>query len=404
MSKLLVSLLGVNQDKFGDYIESLESVALRPGIDVRLAADVVSSSRNRITQLGLNVETTSARHVYDALLARLAEDDVKITTKLGIYTSNVEQAAVKIAAQADELSGQDHCMAIMPSGIKRLLKAVPPKRTLRLLKYRSIDSVVKRYDARVLYALACAVENESWRTQIVAKMRRLEAKHIQWQSVHVLTMPVEWYRKAVRQLASSGVALTNNETGVVCVLPVVDVNQRGSTLLSLGLVLQAATHISTQSIPYRARSLADGFNNSVVRISSGEVHVIDTVYSMQPTWRVVHELIGDGHVATAADVFAYDSFDLYWESTESKLAAIDETMDFWVGGHFVGVKTDQLPVSMHVLDVALCLAARLRYEDRLADHCVASLWNELHIRYLKEDVLARSLAQQLSEYSSAVVL
>ena len=114
-------------------------------------------------------------------------------------------------------------------------------------------------------------------------------------------------------------------------------------------------------------------------------------------------MLGRGHITSVGHEAEFESFDLFWESTETKLASLVESMDFWVDSHYLGARAAAGPVSLHVLDVAISVVADTPYNDRRGAHMQASLWNELQIRYLREDVMTRSLAQQLSNTTGVML-
>lgn len=404
MSKVVVELLGVNDTRFKDFVDRLEHISLRPGIDVRLGVEIVTRTRAKVRALELDAADTTAKELFFALKHKLSADDAQLVSELGLKKGAIEKNTDKIAHKAQSLSGREKSLSLTPAGTKRILKAVPPKRTMKLLKYRSLDSVLKRQDPRVLYALAALVENDSWHSQVHAKIRRLNSKDIQWQSVGCLSVPKKWHERLSDVLFYKGAIIVNEEAGVVCVLPVADTDRPGSTVLLLGLALQAGVHIATQSLPYKKQALSQGYANILPKIAVQDHPTLSSIHGLTPTWRAVHELIGSGHISVVGQETEFESFDLFWESTETKLASLVEDMDFWVGSHFLGAKASSGPVSLHVLDVAASLVQDTAYGEQSCMHMRSSLWNELQIRYLREDVISRSLINQLSSTSGAMLL
>lgn len=400
MATILGTLLGVDDRKFKDYIDRLEHVCLRPGVDIRLGAEIITRTRQKIRELDLDVHDTTNRELFFALQHRLVRDESMLKKKLNILDDKENELNLgKIAAQAQKLSSKEYSLGLTAVGAKKILEAVPPKRTLKLLKYRSIQSVLKRHDARVLYALASVVENESWHSQVHAWVRRLNTKDIQWQKICVSVMPLQWYEKAHKYLASKGALLMQEELGMVCMLPVVEVKKPGATLLVLGMVLQAATTIATKSLPYKQQSLHHGFESIIPKIASGEYPALNSIHGLMPSWRMVYQLVGERYLTLQHEDTDLEVFDLFWESTEMKLASVVGEMDFWVDTHFLGTTGKNGIVSLHILDVAIALVGDIQYGSQSNIHLSSSLWNELQIRYLKEEVLLKSLSNQLSKPS-----
>jgi len=398
MAQILTELLGVDERKFKEYINRLEHVCMRPGVDIRLGAEVITRTRQKIRELDLDVDDTTSKELYFALRHRLVRDEKLLAKKLSLGADSKENELnlAKLANAAQKLSSREYALSLTAVGVKRILEAVPPKRTLKLLKYRSLQSVLKRHDSRLLYVLACAVENESWHSQIQARVRRLNAKDMQWQKMTCLVMPKQWYEKSLKFLAQKGAVLTQDELGVVCVLPIADVTKEGTAMLLLSMMLQAATTVATKSLPYKQQALYQGFESVIPKIATGEYPELTSIHGLTPSWHMVYQLLGQRYLSLQNEDAELEVFDLFWESTEMKLASLVSDMDFWIDSHFLGVVGKSSVVSMHMLDVAVGLVAPEVYGTQTHNHLSSSLWNELQVRYLKEDVLLRSLSNQLS--------
>ena len=405
MGQILTELLGVDERKFRDYIDRLEHVCMRPGVDIRLGAEIITRARQKIRDLQLDVEDTTSKELFFALRHRLVRDETQLRKKLGLSNEakELEPNLQKLANAAQKLSSKEHALSLTSVGARRILEAVPPKRTLKLLKYRSLQSVLKRHDARVLYVLAAVVENESWHAQVHAKVRRLNAKDMQWQKVTCIVMPIAWYEKAYKYLAPKGAVMTQDELAVVCVLPIADVRKDGVSVLLLSMMLQAATTISTKSLPYKQQALFQGFDSIIPKIANGEFPELASIHGLKPSWHMVYQLLGQRYLSLQNEEAELEVFDLFWESTEMKLASLVSEMDFWTDTHFLGVVGKASVVSMHVLDVAVALVSGAAFGTQTSEHLSSSLWNELQIRYLKEGVLLRALSNQLSNAAASVI-
>ncbi len=405
MAQILVELLGVDERKFRDYIQRLEHVCMRPGVDIRLGAEVITRGRQKIRDLDLDVNDTTAKELFYALRHRLVHDESLLREKLKLTHSHADNELnlEKITQAAQKLSSKEYALSITPVGAKRLLEAVPPRRTLKLLKYRSLQSVLKRHDARAFYVLACAIENESWHSQVHAWVRRLNAKDIQWQKISVIPMPQAWYEKAQKHLVDKGAVITQEELGLVCALPVANITNEGSVMLLLGMLLQAASNVAVRSLPYKQQSLHQGFENIIPKIANGEHPVLASIHGLTPSWHMVYQLVGQRYITLQQEDAELEVLDLFWENTETKLASLVSNMDFWTDTHYLGVAGKSSIVSMHLLDVAIALISGAEYGAQTTAHLSASLWNELQIRYLKEEVLLRTLSSQLSKMTSNVL-
>ncbi len=404
MSKnLLVQLLGVQEKGFKQYIEKLERACLRPGIDIRLSAEIITKTREKARALGLSKKDTTPKELYYALKGRLVENDKSLRTVLKLEKATPEKIAKTLASTTQKLSKNELCLSLTTAGTKRILKAVPPRKTMRALSYRSLDSVMKRTDPRLLYAVANLVEDKSWRSQAHAKMRRLDAKDIVWHPVESLAVPKTWHKKLQDIFKDEGMYIVNAETGVVCTLPIVNDEKPGLTTLSLGLLLQAAQRLSIESLPYRQNAFNQGYSVILPELAHGVRPPLVSIHGLMPTWKVVHELIGKGHISAQSPETEFLVGDIGWQSTEMKLASLVPEMDFWVDSHYLAVGKSNKPVSLHLIDVASSVVQDAKYGDHNTHHFEDSLWNELQVRYLQEDVLSHSLVDQLTKRSQSSV-
>lgn len=395
MSRLLVQLLRADERQFRSFIERLERACLNPGVDIRLSAEIITKTREKARSLGLDAEDTTAKEMYFALKNKLELDDLKLKEKLKIDDKNIFGNIEKLAKNATKLSKKEITLSVSAVGVKRILIAVPPRKTLRLLKLRSLDSVLKREDPRVLYALALQLEDSSWKSQAHAKIKRLQSKDISWQPAQVLCMPIHWMEKSNSHISHHGFMISCPDIGVVTLLPVIKKYMPGTTTMSLGLILQAVQRLTIGTMPYRRQGFIQGYQNILPEIAHNKQPALLAIHGLSPSWRAVHQLLSLGYIEDDGPDVELILGELTWESTEMKLASLVPDYDFWVDTHYLGVKTENEPVSLHLLDVAREVVIGSDYESRLAKHLEGSIWNELQIRYLKQDAMSKALSQQL---------
>ena len=163
MSKMIAGLLDADNRSFGKIVHRLEHMTLQPGVDTRLTAEIITQVREKSRRLGLDPADSTPKELYYSLLSKASSDDKFLRAKLGIAEDTKPVDSAKTIAEATQkLINKDIVVCLQPAAVKKILKAVPPKKTMRSLKFRSIDSVLKREDPLVLFALAKRFESESW--------------------------------------------------------------------------------------------------------------------------------------------------------------------------------------------------------------------------------------------------
>lgn len=398
MSKLLVDLLGAQERDFKRVIDRLERATLQSAEDIKLVLEIKQLIHSKTVELGLDGQDTTARELYFALRARLIQDDTILAKQIGIMDVDDQNIiAQRIATAATNLLKNEKVLCMSVAGVKKALLAVPPKKTMRLLKLRSLTSVLKRSDARILYALALRIEDVSWHTQIHAKIQRLPAKDIDWQAVEVIAISDQWHDKIAKIMHKNGMFITAAEAGVIVVMPLVKCPIAGATTMALGLIVQVAEQMITDCLPYRRDGFLKGYNSVLNEIAHGKQPAVGSVHGLQPSWRVVHELLARGLVTemekSEQSVLLLN--DIAWQSVEEKLASLVPSYSYWMGTHYLGAAENDTIVSFHVLDIAKSLMLDEVFGAQSTTHMRKSLWNELQIRYLSHENISPHITAQL---------
>lgn len=402
MSRLIANLLNADERSFAKTIDRLEHMCLRPGVDTRLTAEIITQSREKARRLNLDPKDTTKEELYYGLLAKARDDDITLRNKFGFNQeiSSLE-ASKKIAEQTNKLLKKDKVICMKHTTIKKLLKAVPPKKTMRQLKFRSIDSVLKREDPAALYALACRLEDKTWKTQAQARMKRLQSNEASEATIQVISLPKSWLDKLTKVEFDSVLQIVP-ETGTILILPTLPVNMPGSIFLTVCLVLQAGQQLMVDSLPFRKRALYSGYEKLLPDIASGEIGNIESVHGLEPSWHAVYRLLAEKSRKQNLD-FEFMLNDLEWQSTETKLASLATELDFWVGTHYIGYVTEHRQISFHVIDVAASLVLDRKYSNQIVSHLKSSLWNELQLRYMMQDNVERAVISQLTSQEEIMI-
>lgn len=404
MPKLLVELLGVKEREFSQLIERLERVTLNSGIDIKLVAEIITKTREKARSLGLDTNDTTHKEFFHALKTKLQTDDEKLNKKLMSGAKKPEKIAQILADTTSKLSKNERVLALTNAGTKRVLNAVPPRKTLKALRLRSLDSVLKRENPKTLYALALQLEDASWQSQVHAKMKRLQSKDISWQPVEITALPKPWLDKTYAKISHHGIQLVCPDVGAVVVLPAILSTSKGATILAVGLILHAAQRLAVDSMPYRREGFLQGYDSILQEIAHGGHSDLASIHGLSPTWRAVHELMSKGYIRDITSEVELKLDELSWQSVEMKLASIVPEIDFWIDTHFLGLSTNEKPVSLHMLDVARAVITNTEYGSQPIIHLEGSLWNEIQVRYLQHDNLARSLSKQLRPIQEDMLL
>jgi hypothetical protein len=395
MSKQLVQLLKVDERRFRSYIERLERLTQYPSIDIKLGLDIRFSLVQKVKQLGIESTEVDSSTLFNALKLKITENEQALMNKYKMQKSSSYLIAHKIAILATKISKGDKTLCMTSAGCKRVLLAVPPKRTMRLLKVRSLQSVLKREDPRILYVIAMYVEDNSWRSQIHAKIKRLQTKDFAWLTPESATLPKGWFDKLENHLSGQGLILKSPENGFALLLPLMNKETVGSITYALCSLLQSLAEFSAKSMAYLNEGLANGYHDSIIKIAHTIAAPLEPVHGMLPSWEIVYEQVASGQYTSYLHDVNFVISDLQWQSLEMKLASIIEDYSFWVGTHYLGLITGKQRVSLHIMDVTRNMLVPAREGILSTRHLENSLWNELNARYLKQEAIEKKVISQL---------
>ena len=162
MSKVIASMLGQPEHIVKRTISKLEEKNGYPSHDVRLIAENHQKIRAKLAELGLDPGDTTAEELYHALLIKFEADYVKFDEnhKLPVNTANARmELAVQLVRKHVQLANH---WSLKSSSAKNLLRQNPPKRLMKHLNYRSLDSMLKREDVLEIFLAAAYFEPGGW--------------------------------------------------------------------------------------------------------------------------------------------------------------------------------------------------------------------------------------------------
>src|SRR5665213_1747221 len=136
--------------------------------------------KSKVESLGLDPADTTGEELYEALKVKLSNDLAQLDGAWGLNGSNDSQKIIQVLEQA---ARKDDILAIKCVAIKRLLKASPPKKTMKLLGYRSLESMLKREDTRQVLAIALNHESNLWNSRVSHKISGLKSSDYEFRKI-----------------------------------------------------------------------------------------------------------------------------------------------------------------------------------------------------------------------------
>lgn len=370
-----------------------------PSHDIRLSTEVLQASKGKLRQLGLDPDDTTSRELYHALQERVKADDAVLEKALRT------RAATYVSAEGDVVAGMIHalqelpfdrsCYALKPSVLKSLLKKQPPKRAMKQLGYRSLESLLKHESYAHIMTAAWISESAGWRKGFLDSYKVLLPKDFETRQIS-FSMPQgrKWSKLAEDIVANNRHNLISfKELGAIVLLPLPASKPLGTTTAAFTLALHAINEIRAASTFMQLTQVRGDFGKVVQAVVADEAVLDAHMLDRQVPWELVHRYYARLKHLLSEDLFEpYLRFeDLNWHSVERVLSHVEPKLAFWHDGAHLGVVHENQAVSLNILDAALGLCNSLPYEKRLLHYGRSALQHEIMLRYLKPEMVEQAV-------------
>lgn len=386
---------------FSLALQQLEAVSGNPAVDIRLTAEIVGKVRLKTQELGLDPDDTTGKELYYAMLSLIEKQDLHLVKQIG--GSDPEDIAglmplIKKAWQ--KVDTPKSCWVLKHSVAKQMLKKTPPKAVMKHLGYRSIDSMLKRESIGELYGALRFAEDPKWLNSFNEQYKKLKPTDFETRTIEVITMPADrWSDLAAPFIHKKRHNITHlKELGVILMLPIKpDAGLRGITIFTLPLLFHYLNEIRLYSAFFKLQQVKPHFGTIIAQTLIAEPPAAAVLAGQHIHWRVIQRYFGKLETEKHPEIFEphVQPEDLHWRRAESLLYEVDPELRFWQDIDYVGAMHDGRPVPFNLLDVAASYVNQSHYEDRAIYHFRESLWNEVFVRYMGQQVLEEQVLSQL---------
>jgi hypothetical protein len=422
MTRILSELLGANEPVFQQGIRQLESASGGANEDIRLTTEIIHGAKKHVRQLSLDPHDTTGRELYHALTERVRGDNqafLELARASNIQAGGYihEQQVTRLVERfIKSLDMPREVFALKPVAAKRLLRKMPPKKVMKQLGYRSLESLLKHEACALVFTAAHLVESLSWHRSIVAAYRQLSVSDFELRPAQILVpTSARWQRLAqehVQQTKQNVVGL--REFGAVILLPLPELRMEAAPFAVTLLAVQALNEIMATSTYLKLNQVRPDFGAVVAHIARNEPLAVAQVAGSALPWRMVHRYFARSPQAYSEQLFEphVQQEDLRWHAIEDALAKLHPRFEFWQGTSHLGLlapsdhpsrvlgrKTPVKPheaVSLNITDVVLNFCNMLPYERRFVRYFREHVWNELMLRYMRQASIEQTVHEQLS--------
>lgn len=162
MSKRIAWILNEPEQPVSKLIDKLEDKNGYPSNDVRLLAETVQKIRTKLADLSLDPDDTTGEELYHALQVKFEQDSRSFDEYFGAGTFDFSQKAAKAVVLLEPYSKDASQWALKNKAAKDVIRQLPPKRLMKHLNYRSVESLLKRKDLAEVYLVSACMESDNW--------------------------------------------------------------------------------------------------------------------------------------------------------------------------------------------------------------------------------------------------
>lgn len=400
MAKILRDLLDATEPIFSLSLRQLEKASGDTAEDARLIGEISEKMIRATRSLGLDPADTTGRELYQALMSKVAEDNVRVTKLIGgTDPDDVDEMVPLMVAAVDKMNINRSCWVLKHSVAKQLLKQMPPEKLMAHLGYRSIDSMLKHEDIDEVYTALRFSEGSEWLNTYNELFKTVKPSDFEVRDIRIIVMDHKKYVDLAEHFVEKKLhnITHTKEMGVIVVVPMHHRRMKGITLKSLPLMFHYINEIRLYSAFFKLKQVNRNFGETVVQTLIADPGTASEMAGSKVHWRVIQRYFGkmkDEHHPEAFEPHVHPE-DLHWRRAEELLAQLDPEMEFWQGLDYVGKLYDGQPITFNLMDVSLGYSNSIGYADRYVYHFRESLWNEIFMRYMGKKNLENQILQQL---------
>lgn len=401
MSKILRDLLDAEEPIFSLSLRQLEQASNQPGEDARLIGEIAAKLRAKTEALGLDPGHTSGQELYQALLNRVHDDNVRVTKLVGGDDPDDVKAMIPKLVKAVEGMKINRQVWVMKRSVaKKFLKQMPPKQLMAHLGHKTVDSLLKHEDIDEIYPALRFSEGGEWLEKYNGLLKSLKPSDFETRDIKIVVMNHDKYVDLAEKFVKKKFhnVTHTKEMGIIVIVPMHAQRMKGITLKTLPLMFHYTNEIRLYSSFFKLKQVDKNFGQVVVDTLNADPGNASQMAGQAVHWRVIQRYFGK--IKDEAHPEAFEPHvhpeDLHWRKAEEWLAQLDPAMGFWLDLDYVGaMMNDGNPLTLNLMDVSLGYSNQLDYADRYFYHFRESLWNEIFMRYMGQRNLEDQILKQL---------
>jgi hypothetical protein len=385
LARLISDILNAPEPAFTHELRRLEALAGYPKVDVRLVSELTSSWKALAGELGLDSNDTTAKELYFALQKRVKEENAELSRKLGLDEKDTPEKTIRACAHYVQAKLKVNPVWVLKGSIARSqLKVNKPKKMLKILGLRSIDSAIKREPLSELTIFAQMVESKTWHDTNISQAAKVKTTDFDRKPIEISIID----EKRSEKMRDAGYSLNrliykDEETGsIIMIVP----KRRFpcDALFFIDSLLREANAIRRWSAFAKYLSVRPDFAQWLALLRS---HNLDFAAAkiFKIGWSPMHKWLD-----TIAREEGSPPFEPHLDHEDVRLHSLQLNP---LSGykHIIFKSPEGLVVSCNISDVITNTANGAATNESILTHGKRELYDELFSRYLKNERILQEL-------------
>lgn len=398
MSRYLASALGEQEAKFKHAIMALERRHNHPNHDLHLVSKIFQQLPKKIQLLGLDPTDTTTEELYQALNNKLKDQDQALVKKIRTLAANLVNAEANVidgvTALISSLNLDLNLFVLKTAVLKSLLRASPPKKVIKILGLRSVESMLKNEPLALILVAINYYESEAYVSNLYNSYKQLKAANFENRQLNIVSSQDQRWLPILKDIKKhTGLSVVSSyELGFVVILPIDNQPPVGYlTLLITNLLTEMAISLSVSSY-LKLHQVSPKFGLILKEIVDHEPQLNIQVLNSKLSWQKAQMILAGHDTSLFAPHLSNEDFNHI--NLLDKLASCLEEFKYWQDTEFLAHIKDSQVISFNIKDVATNLANRLPFNERSLVHFRHSLVNELTSLYCRPETVIDYLNNQ----------
>lgn len=378
-SRVISSIFDAKEPEFSHSISDLERLSGSNGHDIRVLVDTIHHFKNLSKHLDLDREDTTPQELYHSLVIQSKKDSEKLAERLGVQQSDTSaQVMEKCAAYLAKRTSWRKFWCVKQSVLKKQLKVNSPKKVMKVLGFRSVDSMLKREPAVQTLILSKIIEGASWRKSYIDQAGAMTNSDFDEQKITIrIISPARLVSLKKAEIYLKRIIYSSEESSDIIIAPP---SRRfdGDVMFYFDTIINHINGIINRSAFYRFKSLQPDFFETLKNIRESGFKRVSFI-NWPIRWSAVMHSIqyqGNHNLAQRLDL-NIPMYDLFGLSTEKEM----QQFGIWEKGLVYSDKSGSL-VSTHLSDAIINAINKNNFEDSYNEFGKNRLYDELFSRYL----------------------